>query len=192
MPHHPTLLIVDDNEAFLASLRRALRRDYEVRTASSQVSAMRMLSPPPDAVLLDLRLNEDDTANREGVELLQALQERFPQLPVLMITAHGDIDTAIECMRLGAADFIQKARANIQEVKARLAQALEHARLSRRVTELERDIQLVEPRTMIGQSEALREVKRYVEAVAQDANVTVLIRGETGTGKELVDAGHSR
>ena len=182
----PTLLIVDDNEAFLASLKRALRQDYDVHTAPSQEEALQQLSPPPDLVLLDLRLDEDDPDNREGADLLQTLQHQSPQLPVLMITAHGDLKTAVECMRLGAVDFIQKARASVKEIKTRLSRALEQARLARRVSELERDIQIIEPRQIVGQSPQIEEVKRYIEAVARDGNVTVLIRGETGTGKELV------
>ena len=182
----PTLLIVDDNGGFLASLKRALRQDYDVRTAPSQEEALQQLSPPPNVVLLDLRMDEDDPTNREGIELLQTLNDRFPDLPILMITAHGDLDAAVECMRQGAVDFIQKSRANVQEIKTRLERALEHARLSRRVSELEREIQLVEPRKIVGAGTAIENVKRYIEAVARDANATVLIRGETGTGKELV------
>jgi len=181
-----TLLIVDDDEAFLASMRRALRRDYEVRTATSRAGALDQLSPPPDVVLLDLRLDEDDPDNQEGIELLQTLNERFPNLPVLMITAYGDLDTAVEAMQRGAVDFIQKTRAGVREIKSRLERALERGRLSRRVSELEREIELVEPRTIVGQSDEIQEVKQYIEAVARDGNATVLIRGETGTGKELV------
>jgi DNA-binding NtrC family response regulator len=181
----PTLLIVDDDESFLGSMRRALRRDYEVRTATSREEALDQLSPPPDVVLLDLRLDEDDPDNQEGIELLQTLNERFSNLPVLMITAYGDVDTAVQAMHRGAVDFIQK-QAGVKQIKSRLERALERGRLSRRVSELEREIELVEPREIVGQSETIQEVKQYIEALARDGDATVLIRGETGTGKELV------
>lgn len=183
---NPHLLIVDDDESFRGSMRRALRRDYEVRTAANREEARDQLSPPPDVVLLDLRLDEDDPNNQEGLELLQALNDRFPNLPVLMITAYGDLDTAVEAMQQGAIDFIQKSRAEIREIKSRLEQALEQGRLSRRVDQLKREISLVEPREIVGQSDEIQEVKQYIEAVARDGEATVLIRGETGTGKELV------
>jgi len=182
----PTLLIVDDNEAFLTSLQRALRGDYEVRCARSAAEAITLLSPSPDVALLDLRLKEDDPANRDGLVLLQTLRQQFPHLPVLMITAYGDIDTAVECMKQGAVDFIQKPKVDLREINTRLARALEHARLSRRVTELEYELHLIEPRQIVGNSSKIQEIKRVIEAVARDGSVTVLIRGETGTGKELV------
>lgn len=182
----PTLLIVDDDEKFLSSQQRMLRSDYEVRTAVSREDALEQLSPPPDVSLLDLRLEEDDPDNREGIRLLETLKERFPDLPVLMISGHGDLDTAVESMRRGAVDFIQKDRASVKEIKSRLERALERGRLSRRVSELEREIELVEPRKIVGQSEEIQEVKQYIEALARDGDATVLIRGETGTGKELV------
>jgi DNA-binding NtrC family response regulator len=183
---YPTLLIVDDDESFLGSMGRALGRDYEVRTAASRDEALDRLSPPPDVALVDLRLDEDDPDNREGIELLETLNERFPNLPALMITAYGNLDTAVEAMQRGAVDFIQKPRAGVREIKSRLERALERGRLSRRVSELEREIELVEPREIVGQSEAIQEVKQYIEALARDGDATVLIRGETGTGKELV------
>lgn len=182
----PVLLIVDDDEAFLRSISRVLRADYEVRTARTRSEAEASLSPPPDVVLLDLRLREEDPSNREGIEILRLLRERLPYVPVLMITAYGDIETAVECMRMGAVDFIQKARADIREIRVRLARALEQARTAQRVDQLEQEIALVEPRQIVGESAAIREVKRMIEALARDGRVTVLIRGETGTGKELV------
>lgn len=183
----PTLLIVDDNEEFLRSMIRWLRTDYELRSARSKDEALNSLSPPPDIVLLDLRLNDADPRNYEGMEVLQVLRARFPQIPVLMITAWDiGIDVAVECMKLGAADFIQKPRADIDEIKTRLARAWEQAQIARRVVELEEEIRLIEPREIIGNSPAIQEIKRLIKRVAQDGYVTVLIRGETGTGKELV------
>lgn len=182
----PILLVVDDNEDFLRSVSRALQSDYEVRTARTKPEAERMLSPPPDVVLLDVRLRDEDPSNQEGIEVLRLLRERLPQVPVLMITAYGDIELAVECMKMGAMDFIQKARADIREIRARLARALEQARMMQRVRELEQELALIEPWQIVGDSPAIREVKRMVEAVARDGYTTVLIRGETGTGKELV------
>lgn len=182
----PILLIVDDDEKFLGSMSRLLRQEYEIRCARSLAEALNSLSPPPDIVLLDFRLNDADPNNREGMELLQFLRQQLPQIPVLMITAFGDIDIAVECMKMGAADFIQKERVEVAEIKTRLARAMEQAQIARRVVELQQEIQLIEPREIVGNSPAIQEIKRLIKAVAQDGYVTVLIRGETGTGKELI------
>ena len=182
----PILLIVDDDAQFLAAVQRSLRQEYEMRCACSQHEALEMLSPPPDLALIDLRLHEDDSANQDGLILLQHLHQQFPQLPILMITAYGDVEVAVECMRLGAVDFMQKPRASVREIRTRLEQALKHARLSRHATELEQELHLIEPREIVGDSAKVQDLKRVIEAVARDGHVTVLIRGETGTGKELV------
>jgi DNA-binding NtrC family response regulator len=182
----PILLLVDDNEEFVASLKRVLRNEYEVRSAGSQAEALRLFVPPPDIALLDMRLKEDEPDNREGIVLLETLRQQFPDLPVLMNTAHGDVEAAVECVKLGAVDFIQKPRADIREIRTRLARALEQARLWRRVTALEQEINLIEPREIIGVSQKLQEIKQSMGAIAEDGRMTVLIRGESGTGKELV------
>ena len=182
----PTLLIVDDDETYLNSLQRALRGNYEVKAARSAAEALKLLSPPPDVVLLDLRLNDASSESQSGLVLLESLRNQFPDMPVLMITAYGDIEIAVKCMQLGATDFLQKPRADIREIKARLEKAVEHRKLSRRVTQLEQELQLMEPRRIVGSSNEIHELKRMIEALARDANLTVLIRGETGTGKELV------
>ena len=182
----PILLIIDDDEAFLASSRRALKSDYEVHCARSRNEAEPLLAPLPDVVLLDLSLKEDDPANRDGLVILNELHRQFPQIPILIITAYGEIETAVECMKTGAVDFLQKPRADIREIKARLQKAVEHSRLTRRVSQLEEDLQLIEPREIVGQSPSIREMNRVIDAVADNGQVTVLLVGETGTGKELV------
>ncbi len=181
----PSVLLVDDSEDFCRSLERALRSSYNVCVASSRKEALNKLTSPPDTVLLDLRLSENDETSAEALDLLQKLRSEFPQIPVIMITAYGDVDTAVECMRLGAADFIQKD-SDIRVLKARIEKALEAASLSSRLLRLEAELAIVEPRKIVGTSDAICEIKEMIAAVARDGQTSVLIKGETGTGKELV------
>lgn len=156
-----------------------------METAQNATQALEHLSPPPDAILLDLRLIPDSDDTSVALSLLQELRERLPNSPVLVITAYGDIDQAVACMRLGAADFIEKGK-GLSELRARIEKALAQARMATRLRQLEEELAIVEPRQLIGESAALREVKEMIAAVARDSQVTVLITGETGTGKELV------
>ncbi|MFZ5926296.1 MAG: sigma-54-dependent transcriptional regulator [Acidobacteriota bacterium] len=181
----PVLLLVDDNEAFRRSLTAALSREYEVQVAASRAEARQLVVCRPDAVLLDLRLDDADPANAEGLEFLRELRRDWTGIPVVMITGYGDVATAVECMREGAVDFVEKV-ADLREIRARLERALEHAHLVHRMEALEEELRIVAPRELVGDSPQMREVKALVAAAAQDASITVLIEGETGTGKELV------
>lgn len=183
--NRPKLLIVDDERYLLASLRRALRHEYTVLTAADRVEALREIAKQPDIVLLDIRLNAEDARDRSGVELLREMSAGGFDAPVVMFSAYGDVETVVSCMRHGATDFVQKS-ASMEELRQRLSTALEHARLSRQVIHLEERLQRLDPTQLVGESAAIEEVKRHIFMVASDGIVTVLVRGETGTGKELV------
>ncbi|HEY6350712.1 MAG TPA: sigma-54 dependent transcriptional regulator [Candidatus Angelobacter sp.] len=183
----PELLIVDDNEPFVSAMESVLGAEYLVRTADSESTALESLSPSPDAVLLDVRLREDDADNQEGVSLLKKLRLRYPDLPIIMVTGYGDVKTAVQCMQLGAADFIDKDSDDLDLlIQSRLALVLKNSRNSRKAKQAQGRLDLIEPREIVGESAQLRQIKKTITAVAQDGRITVLIRGETGTGKELV------
>ena len=152
----PVLLIVDDNESYLGSLSHSLNSEYEVRTASSPEQAQALLSPLPDVVLLDLRLNEKDVDDREGQRLLHEIHLLSPDIPVLMITAHGDISTAVECMRLGAVDFLEKSYVSLPEIKARLEHAVQQGLISRRLIQLEQNF------TRLNRATSLAKIRRLL------------------------------
>lgn len=185
------LLIVDDDRSFLGALERALRANFSVSTAATEEEALQAFAAGPDIILLDIRLDETEPQNRAGVELLKRFLAMRSGIPVVMTSAYGDMDIAVECMRLGAADFIDKADlfaspSGLSELRQRLNSALERARLSRKVEQLEEQLERLEPINLIGDSPQLTQIKQLLPVVAQDGYVTVLIRGETGTGKELV------
>jgi DNA-binding NtrC family response regulator len=182
----PRLLIVEDDPDYLHALEQALAQEFSISSASCLEEAHRQLRANLDLVLLDVRLTEEEQGGREGLVLLEAIQQILPQVPVVMMTAYGDIDLAVEAMKLGATDFVQKARIDIREFRKVLRNALERSRLARRVAELEEEMQRLEPWEMVGDHPRIQEVRKLVEMVANDGYSTVLIRGETGTGKELV------
>ena len=185
------LLIVDDDRSFLRALGRALKANFSVSTAAGEQEALQAFAVGPDIILLDIRLDEAEPQNRAGVELLKRFLAMRSGIPVVMTSAYGDMDIAVECMRLGAADFIDKADlfatpSGLSELRQRLNSALERARLSRKVEQLEEQLERLEPINLVGVSPQLTQTKQLLPVVAQDGYVTVLIRGETGTGKELV------
>jgi len=181
----PTILLVDDSVDYCVSLTRALAGTYCVVAVHSAEDARRKLSPPPDLILLDLRLEADSSETGEAMGFLQHCRQTQPGSPVVIITAYGDVDKAVECMRLGASDFVEKGR-GMAALKVRLERALEHAHLEQRVAALEGELEIIAPRELVGESPQMSEVKALVAAAAQDGSVTVLIEGETGTGKELI------
>jgi two-component system, NtrC family, response regulator AtoC len=182
----PRLLIVEDDFEYRQALEQALMREFSVSGVSDVEEAHRSLDSSLDLVLLDVRLTNEEGEGREGLRLLEAIRQILPQIPVVMMTAYGDIDLAVEAMKLGATDFVQKARVDIREFRKVLRNALERSRLARRVAELEEEIQRLEPWELVGDHPSIHEIRKLVGMVALDGYSTVLIRGETGTGKELV------
>jgi len=183
----PRLLIVDDNRQYAGSLRRALQGEYAVITAADKLEAAAAFRAGCDIILLDLRLNDQDEANRDGMELLHEFrrERRRDDLPIVMMTAYGDMDVAIQAVREGANDFLQKPF-DLAKLRVTLANVLERIRSERRASSLQQDLARIEPGNLIGQNTAIANVHRLIQMAANDGHVTVLIRGETGTGKELV------
>ncbi len=178
------ILIVDDDIEYLKSLARALKGDFSIVTASSSSEAKELLLSNPDLALFDIRLDDVDINNREGVEVLKFVKREMPTIPVVIMTAYGDIALAVEAMKLGAADFVQKG--DFSELKKTIRNVLERIKLERKLSVLEEDLHRLEPWEIVGDDPKILEIKKLVDTIAKDGQTTVLIRGETGTGKELV------
>ena len=171
-----TILVVDDEPGIRESLRMILEFEgFEVVEARHGAEAVaRVTERRPDAMLLDVKLPEID-----GLGVLQALRERGIDLPVLVISGHGDLSTAVEAARRGAYDFFEKPLQR-DRLLVSLRNALEAARLRRENLALRQ-----EPDEMVGDSVPMRRLRSIIERAAPVAS-TVLITGESGTGKELV------
>jgi two-component system, NtrC family, response regulator AtoC len=176
------LLLVDDDRIFSRVMATELeRRGFAVTTAETGALAIEEVSKrEPAIVLLDLRLPDMD-----GLEVLKAVREKSPGSEVIMLTGHGSIDTAIESVRAGAFDYIAKP-CPLEELEVRIQRALERQSLRQRANLLERG--LTPPdlgSSFIGDSPAFRKLLQLIERVAP-SDSTVLITGETGSGKEMV------
>jgi two-component system response regulator AtoC len=176
------ILVVDDEELIRWSLAERLRLDgHEILEAGTAAQALELLDGHVDALLLDYRLPDDD-----GVAVMRRVHEIDPDLPVLMLTAHKDVDIIVSAMKAGAFEYLTKPF-DLDDVAVRVERALEATRLRRELRTL-RDT-LAKPFglvSIIGESDAMQRVKALVRKVATSPGSTVLITGESGTGKDLV------
>ncbi|MBU0552985.1 sigma-54 dependent transcriptional regulator [Myxococcota bacterium] len=173
------ILVADDELSLRKTLGILLRRlGYEVETAADGQEALEALSAAPfDAVITDLKMPRLD-----GMELLREIVSRWAEMPVIIITAHGTVETAVNAVKLGAFDFITKPYD-----KDELRKVVEKALATRRLGETQaRAVQDANGRFgLIGASTSMQQVFRVVDKVAKSPS-TVLITGESGTGKELI------
>jgi two-component system nitrogen regulation response regulator NtrX len=173
------ILVVDDEESIRRSLDGLLSDEgYRVETAGDGEEGLRRLeAEPPDVVLLDVAL-----PGRDGLEILEAMRRARPGLPVVMMTGHGTIETAVRATRLGAFDFLEKPL-SVDKLLLTLSHALEQHRLERENERLRADA--LRAHEILGESPPMRQLKEQID-VAAPTNGRVLISGENGTGKELV------
>jgi DNA-binding NtrC family response regulator len=176
------ILIIDDDTSLRRVLEYNLQEEgYEVFAAADGGEGLLCYDEQqPDLVITDLKM-----PGISGFQVLKAIRERSSGLPVLVITAFGAVDTAVEAMKLGAYDYITKPF-NRDELKLTVRKALEMRGLSEENRRLREELtERAEFRNIIGISRAMEQVFAVVRKVA-DTDATVLITGESGTGKELV------
>ena len=173
------VLVIDDEEAIRKSLRMVLEYEgYEcIEAASGQAGVEAIRRDTPDAVLLDIKM-----AGMDGLEALAAIRAKDAHTPILMISGHGDIPTAVEAIHEGAYDFLEKPLES-ERVLTALRNAVERKRLREENLRLRHQVE--GNRRLVGESRALKTVREAI-ARAAPAHATVLITGESGTGKELV------
>jgi DNA-binding NtrC family response regulator len=188
----PRVLIADDQPDVLEALRLLLKGEgYRIESAHSPAGIVKVLESaeidPIDALLMDLNYARDTTSGREGLDLLTQLQRSDPSLPVVVMTAWGSVDVAVEAMRRGARDFVQKPWENARLLSIVRTQ-VELGRALRRQQRLEaenRSLRTDAGPPLIAAAPSMRAVLELIQRVGpSDANV--LITGENGTGKGTV------
>jgi DNA-binding NtrC family response regulator len=174
-----SVLVVDDEKNILVTLSRALRVEgFDVDVAGSgQLALEKAKVKSYDAVLLDVQLPDLD-----GLEVMRKLRSDHEDLPVLIMSGHGSIETAVAATRIGAHDFLEKP-IGTERLLVSLTRALDAQRLARENRELREQAGATD--ALLGQSDAMVRLRAQVE-LAGSASAAVLIQGERGTGKELV------
>jgi len=181
MSTRPLILIVEDKESEREALSRLLRMEkYDVVAACDPKEALDHLDKPIDLVISDLKMGKTS-----GVDLLRYWKGRKPRTPFIMVTAYGDVDSAVEAMKLGAEDYLSKP-VNPDELLMLVTKCLETRRKDDTIEALTQRLdQRLGFEKIVGRSKAMLETFENARRAAM-ADSTVLITGESGTGKELI------
>ncbi len=173
------VLVADDEANIRRVLEAILRREgYEVVTAANGNEALERMNRGVNTVITDLKM-----PGLDGMSLLKRLSNDYPDVPVVMITAHGSVENAVEAVKLGAFDYLEKPFEQ-EQIRQLVAKALNTNALSRRDVAPEPEGAAGRFR-LVGQSTAIKQVYAVIDKVA-DTPSTVLVTGESGTGKELI------
>lgn len=178
-----TILVIDDDKMILMILKQTLSKEgYRVSTAASGEEGIAMLaSSNTDLVLTDYMM-----PGMSGIEVLNVIKQNQPLLPVIMLTGHGDVALTIKAIQLGAVDFIEKpihSKELIEIIKRALEISEQNKSISQPFTKDTRKV--IEENSLIGKVPVMREIFKNVGRVSLN-RISVLITGETGTGKELI------
>ncbi len=176
------ILVIDDEKLLRWSLQQNLSKEgYEVLTAEKGLEGIkRFKEDTPDLTILDINLPD-----LSGMSVLEQIKGLDEEALVIMVTAFGDIQTAVRSIKLGAYDFIEKPF-NMEKLNILIGKSIETIRLKKEVSQLRKQLALRYGfNSMIGQSEKMREIFEVIKKIARSNATTVLLQGESGTGKDL-------
>lgn len=179
----PSVIVIDDEVLIRKSLTKVLKASgYKVESAATGALGLELVSRlRPQVALLDMRLPDTD-----GLTLLRRVREISPETQVVMITAYGDVDSAVEAMKLGASDFVRKPYEMEDIILAVRSCIQSFARENQLDAYRRNQSDQFRPGEIVGESAPMLEIREVIAKVAGSDATTVLIEGESGTGKELV------
>lgn len=172
------VLIVDDEDDFIERASFGLK-GFDIVAAASISEAKDRINESIDVIMLDLNLNPTDD-KMEGMSLIEYFKCEFPQIPITIITGYDNVDVAVEAMKRGADDFLKKRDMDIIEWRKRIELLAGTKSLKVRVADYE-----WEKYQFIGESDTVKDIKNTLKTLGQHPDITILIRGETGAGKEV-------
>ena len=174
------ILVIDDDEYIRESIKETLRRKgYELESVDNGKAALEVFrSSGFDMVISDMKM-----PGMSGIELLEKIKQLDAEIPFLMITAHGAIESAVEAIKKGAYDFIQKSPSLLEELELHVERTLQYRSLLNENKRLKSVIS--RQWNYVGDCSSLEQIRNSVTTVAASRS-TVLITGESGTGKELI------
>jgi two-component system nitrogen regulation response regulator NtrX len=177
----PKILIIDDEAAIRGALKEILEYEsFEVSEAEDGISALKIVEKEQfDLIFCDIKMPKMD-----GLEVLEKLKEKSIETPVVIITGHGTVDTAVEALKKGAYDFIQKPL-DLNRVLVTVRNASNQTALVQETKTLRKKVNKVLGSNIVGESKAIVEIKKMIDTVAP-TEARVLITGGNGSGKELV------
>lgn len=188
-PSNPRILVADDNRDVLQAIRLALKAEgYQADCVSSPVDALKRIKQHEyGTAIIDLNYHLDTTSGQEGLDLIHRIREIEPDLPIVVMTAWASIDVAVESMRRGANDFLQKPWEDERLIAIVRSQTHLHdlQKESNRLKEENRTLRHQGVSGFIAESRAMRPVIELIESVA-DSDASILITGENGTGKGVI------
>lgn len=191
------ILIVDDDAEFHQQIRYAFRRQYIFEGAVNADQMFRKLKDRQDFDLVLLDMVFDDSNRKTGLEIIPRLAEEFRHIPIVVATADRGIDTVVQAMKLGAKDFLVKDDFDFDYWNEKFISVIEGNQLKVETKQLRaeneqlraevsrRRAQENEAYAFIGESQRIQDIKRILRLVSEEPNITVLLTGETGTGKEV-------
>jgi len=176
-----SVFVVDDEGVAREGVTLALKREYQVQAFASAEAAIDALeSDAPDLILLDIGL-----PGMSGVEALKVIKKKYPEIIVIMITAYEDVETVISAMKLGAYDYVVKP--------LKMDSLIANVRIALETISMRKEIQMLHEKYLkenlpcfIGESDSISDIMEIVKRVAESPDTSILIVGETGTGKELI------
>lgn len=185
-----SILIVDDDTELHQQLRFAFRRNYEFDGAINADQFRRKLAAKNDYSLILMDLVLDSSNDKVGLELIREVSRQYPKIPIIVVTADKEVNTVVEAMHLGASDFLTKGSYDFDLWNEKFLKVIESKKLRLENQQLKKEVkrhreEKREEFLFIGESPAILEIKRILKIVANEPEITVLITGETGVGKEV-------